>query len=858
MAENITIIAYLKDVISRPAKQAAASLQLLEDEIDDLQHEFDAGRISMSKYKRQMAALTNEHKIMSRMTARHARTQTKFGRSIGAHERTLGKTKRRGLRGALGGVVGVLGQFGKGMLKAGKALIPSSRLAKMALGLTVLLPVITAVGGGLVAMAGSAAPMVGLLAAFPGLGLAAAAGLGVMIAAVSSLSEGIALLADPTATVEEINAFWADKTPEAKAFGVTVAGIIPIFTRIRDAIHTSLLPELGQALQDISDKYAPFFVTKLGDVGDALGRVAEYAAKVFTEVGFLRDMEAVWDSTTAVVERLGMAVIHVMSGLRGLMVAAIPLTERFGNAIHNAFSRFDVWANSEVGRNKMTEFFDDAWTTAESFFGALKDLGVALWNIMMIGKDLGDSLGGGMAEALQTFRDWTEGTPGQERIRKFFVDITETLAALGRLGKAVFSEMFETGAGEGQQNSAVDMIDGITAAVPGIFKVIDALITLAGWIGKVIVWVVTFFEWLGKIPGVGGILQWVVGLGLFLGRGKALMFILRLVGLALGFVFGGWVIALITGIVAGVALLYAKSETFRNMVHAVGNAIATFWGGLRERHIDPIIEGIQSLVEWIEKIDFSKITGNIGERIKDAPNRWMNRARGVFRKEGGPVMPGQTVTVGEAGREFLLSPSGVTMVGETGRQTMRMAEPGVVLSNPVTERILASAGTVTHEPSAAERVLLGRQVEGGPGTVERVPGATERIPGTVERIPGAATSGDAAESPVERTSLAERILVGKGPERGPGGAQAVAASPLTERILAGTGGRQAPEQAIPSVAPLAPAGGHQASSNEVPWTLPAVQVGPFYGSHPDEVREAVRSGIRQSREDAERKHGRRP
>lgn len=780
MAENISILAYLKDVISRPARQAAASLQVLEDEINDLQREFDAGNVKMHDYKRQMAALRGEHARLTRVTTRGARAQTMFGRKIGKHERVVGRTARRGLRGALGGAVDVLGKFGKGMIGAAKALIPRSRVLKLAAAFSVLIPVITAVGGGILAMAGSAAPMVGLLAALPGLGLAAAAGLGVMIAAVSSLSEGIGLLADPNATVAEINEFWADKTPEAKAFGVTVAGIIPVFTRIRDAIHTSLLPELGGMLQGVSDAYAPFFVRKMGDIGDAIGRVAERARDVFTSETFMGDMETVWDSTTRLVEILGRAGVNALSGLRGLMVSAIPMTERLGAAIENALGRFDRWANSAVGRNKMSEFFTDAWDTSVTFFGALKDFAVALWNIMSIGQNLGDTIGGGIAEAAEKFRVWTESTEGQERIRKFFEDIKGVLEDLGGLLGAVGSEFGKLGANAGALGDSSSLLSGLTEAVPGIFEVIAAMITLAGIFGKVIIVAARFFEWLGTIPGIGGILQWVVGIALFLGRMRLLGVILRIVGAVLGFVFGGWVIALITGIIVGIGLLYAKSETFRNMVRWVGEAIATFWGGLRERHIDPIIEGIQSLVEWIGKVDFSEITGSIGDRIKDAPRRWRDRARNVFRKEGGPVLAGQSVTVGEAGREFLLTPSGVTMLGETGRQTMRMGEDGIVLSNPVTERILASAGAAPREPSAAERALTG------------------------------------------------------------------------------SGVRQTPVAAVPSVTPLASMQSRSSSSEDVPWSLPPVQVGPFYGAHPDEVREAVRAGIRQSREDAERKHGRRP
>lgn len=775
MADNITIVAYLKDLISRPARQAEGSMRSLERQIEDLKEEFDAGRISLERYEEGLERIRGEQRRLEGVTRKASRTQTVFGRKVGKHEKTLGKTKRRGLRGALGGAVDVLGKFSKSMLGAAKSLIPHSRILKLGAAFSVLIPVITAVGGGLLAAAGSAAPMIGLLAALPGLGLAAAAGLGVVIAAVSSLSEGIALLADPNATVAEINEFWADKTPEAKAFGVAIAGIIPMFTRIRDAIHQSLLPELGEALEVIAARYAPFFEQKLADIGDALGRVATRAKEVFTGKGFMDDMTEVWDSTARIVEWLGNAGVAALSGLRSIMVSAIPMTENVARGIGSALDRFDRWAASPVGRNKMSGFFTDAWETAKTFFGALKDFSVGLWNIMMIGKDLGDAMGGGIAQAARDFRDWTESVAGQERIRQFFIDIKQTLVDLGELFGAIGREFLALGADAGAQGDSQSFLDGLTAAVPGIFEVIGALIKVAAIIGKVIVGVVRFFEWLGKIPGVGQILQWVVGLALFLGRMKAVWLILRVVGMVLGFVFGGWVMILITAIVGGLILLYQKSETFRSIIAAIPTVFSEAWGQLKERFIDPIIEGVKTLVDWIGRIDWpsppdwmtatpSEVGDAFVDRAKDAPNRWWERGKSVFRKDGGPVLAGQTVTVGEGGREFLLSDSGVTLVGKTGRETRRMGEDGMVLPNA-----------------------------------------------------------------------------------------------LTERILAGVGGRGAPEAAVPTVSALGARAGGRGSSEDVPLsTMPPVQIGPFYGADPREVQEAVRAGIRQSREDAERRHGRKP
>lgn len=91
----------------------------------------------------------------------------------------------------------------------------------------------------------------------------------------------------------------------------------------------------------------------------------------------------------------------------------------------------------------------------------------------------------------------------------------------------------------------------------------------------------------------------------------------------------------------------------------------------------------------------------------------------TLRKDGGPVWPGTTFTVGEVGPELLLKASGgVDVIGATGREQRRFSEPGIVLPNEVYE-----AAKVT-DRSLPTGVLAALDRRTAPATPSRRPSAS--------------------------------------------------------------------------------------------------------------------------------------
>lgn len=731
--DNIEIVAELRDLVSRPAGRATNALHGLEQQLEDLDRDFRSGAISQDEYVRGLRRISRTSRLAGRDSVRLRRAIEKQVKVLG------GPGGRR-----RGGLVSLLALTTKGIVGLGKSTTAFAKtftllkLPAMAAAFSVLVPVVTALGGAIFGLVGHFGPVVGLVATLPALGFAAATSLGIIATALAGVGEGLKTLRDPNLTPEEKDAFFADKVKEYKDFIVVLDQMVTPLKNIRDNVQATLLPELGRTVERMGNTYFPMLNREAGELAGTLGVVADRYANVFTSNQAQEDTQRIFDANNRMVERLGFSAINTGSFLRGMMVSAIPLGDRLSSAIERITGRLDRWGNSAEGRSAMEDFFDRAWIAAVQLWNIIRDLAVGLWNIASIGKGLGESMGGGLEQMVANFREWTESTSGQERIKQFFEDIRQTLVDLGELFGAIARGFMSLGTSADKQGDTQSFLDGITEAVPGIFRFIGVLITAAGWIGKMI----------GALGPLGTFLLTVsIFVGMLIRAFKPLWPIARFLFMrllipavvALAGVLG-WPITIALLLAAAFGTLYAKSETFRSAVKWLGDRFADVFGAMKG-FVEDVILQVALLIDKIRDIDFPDppdwMKGRFGG-FNDNKDDW-----GWGRKDGGPVWPGTTFNVGEQGRELFVGASGKTsMLGEAGQHTKRFDEAGVVIPNQVTEAIVASS-------------------------------------------------------------------MAKAPPSSDGG------------------------------------GSHD------PMGMPPVQVGPFYGAHPDEVREAVAAGIRQSRQVSE-------
>lgn len=219
-------------------------------------------------------------------------------------------------------------------------------------------------------------------------------------------------------------------------------------------------------------------------------------------------------------------------------------------------------------------FRDAGWIISQNIDEFVPLIAAAFLNyheaLFDVGADILGGIGRGIVENKEQIEEWARNAISNMVIslRNNAPDIIEGgLALLEALVGAIEENLpliLETG-GE----IIGRLIEGITTASPGV----QAIIATA-----VLPHILKIIDTVGKIGGavssvasvVGGAIDTVVGIG-----GKLMGGIQALFGL----IAANPVVAIVTGIIATVVLLYTKCEWFRDAVHAVIDAVSGFFQG---------------------------------------------------------------------------------------------------------------------------------------------------------------------------------------------------------------------------------------------------------------------------------------
>lgn len=298
----------------------------------------------------------------------------------------------------------------------------------------------------------------------------------------------------------------------------------------------------------------------------------------------------------------------------GLINAAPQALEATGQVINTIVTGLDTFLNEhssemvEIGSNiidTIASGFQNAVDVVTSHIGEFIPLiaeGFATYHetLFTVGLDILGAIGQGITDNKEEIQSIASETITNmvTSLRDNAPDIIEGgLALLEALVGAIEENLpliLETG-GE----IIGRLIEGITTASPGV----QAIIATA-----VLPHILKIIDTVGKIGGavssvasvVGGAIDTVVGIG-----GKLMGGIQALFGL----IAANPVVAIVTGIIATVVLLYTKCEWFRDAVHAVIDAVVGFFQGAWDMIVSVwnaageffsgIVDGIKGVFEGI-------------------------------------------------------------------------------------------------------------------------------------------------------------------------------------------------------------------------------------------------------------------
>ena len=121
-------------------------------------------------------------------------------------------------------------------------------------------------------------------------------------------------------------------------------------------------------------------------------------------------------------QNIGTGLGFGVSGLVKSFTPILPYAEKLTQNFSNLMERWDKWAGTKAGQNKIKGFMDDAWDAAEKLWGSLKNISGTIGNILGISQDEGgaDFLAW-LENATGRLEKWSESS-GKEDLKQWFED----------------------------------------------------------------------------------------------------------------------------------------------------------------------------------------------------------------------------------------------------------------------------------------------------------------------------------------------------------------------------------------------------------------------------------------------------
>ena len=319
-----------------------------------------------------------------------------------------------------------------------------------------LIGLVSALGGGLFALAAAIAPVVQLGGALPGVlalvgqGFAAVkiatSGLGDAFKQVSSAQEK--LLSGQKLTQDELGKLQAslrNLAPAARTFVGEIVAIRPAFTQLRRAVQQSFFaPFVGQ-VRPLAEKYLPLLRREMTTTAGAIGRGLSGVASVLTSgTGFAR-VQTVMEGSRRNITVLSSALGPLVRLLVNLATASQGVVSQLVNFTASLIKDGSAASDAAVSSGRLAAAFERGFVVAQKLGQILVNVASGLFGLGKAATPLGTDLLDTLVRLTAQFSRFANSITGQDKARAYFESLRPALTEIGRLVGALATGIFQLG-----------------------------------------------------------------------------------------------------------------------------------------------------------------------------------------------------------------------------------------------------------------------------------------------------------------------------------------------------------------------------------------------------------------------------
>jgi hypothetical protein len=252
-------------------------------------------------------------------------------------------------------------------------------------------------------------------------GKIAAIGMGDAFKALAKQQEEIATEGKASEeTLAATKAAMKNLSPEARDLTKAIWSQRKGFDGLRKSVQDAVFKDLGDSVRSLSKSYLPLLEKGLTATGKVLNGLGKDFAKMAASGGRMRDFSTFLKGNNVILRNIGRAGLIAFDGIRHVIMALLPSTQKFSGSILDVAKGFRSWAKEARKSGKLADFMEEARKSGSLLWKIVKNVGSALASTFGAGKRQGDSMLKGIEKLTRQWADWSKSLTGQNKLKAWF------------------------------------------------------------------------------------------------------------------------------------------------------------------------------------------------------------------------------------------------------------------------------------------------------------------------------------------------------------------------------------------------------------------------------------------------------
>lgn len=227
-------------------------------------------------------------------------------------------------------------------------------------------------------------------------------------------------------------------SPNARAFVEDVRNLGGAWKDLRLEVQDNLFDGLGTSITDLAERYFPVLRTGLGDIATEINGGLRRALDDLGSESSQLDWTKIFENTRQAIGPLMDGLSDLFGSLTNIAAIGSEFLPGFGDSFSDVMKEFREFTESEEGQNKIRTFMENSIKALKEIKDLFISVGRVVGGLFSTSEKNGKSMIQSMTDGLNEFADWLNSEEGKQRMSEFWDDAQATASLLLELtGSAI-------------------------------------------------------------------------------------------------------------------------------------------------------------------------------------------------------------------------------------------------------------------------------------------------------------------------------------------------------------------------------------------------------------------------------------